>query len=432
MMRKLSLSVTLLLIVLLSYAQLKQVNKPVKDISKLQKIILPNLNYIKGCRDLPLSAGYAIPPRAATNNYPIYKIDENGIIGSVAVQRQPLGTVTEKMWEPGRVLKVGFNISGAPIDIIYVVQRYAIEWERYANIKFEFVQNMATADIRIGFLPNGSYSYIGREALLIPTNATTMNLGWLTSASDAEARRVVLHEFGHALGFIHEHSSPTANIPYDREKVYAYYALPPNSWDRATVDRNLFQKYSVSETNYSTYDPGSIMHYVVPPELTTNGIGVPFNTELSSVDKQYAGYFYPFPATPATATGTLKTGDYCDRVDFKVEYNVVPNDKVEFVFTFGKYNNKAVTWWKQIGIPGPGNTESILQIQNHSLIASENKTLEVRQFALNQINFQRPIRFWKAKGLGIHTLLSYQWNILPAIRGGCRITLVWSRDSCLQ
>ncbi|MBL0134586.1 MAG: hypothetical protein IPP79_11565 [Chitinophagaceae bacterium] len=96
MMRKLSLSVTLLLIAFLSYAQLKQLDRPIKDMSKLQKIILPNLSSIRGCRDLPLSAGYAIPPRAATNSYPIYTIDENGIIGSVAVQRQPLGTVTEK------------------------------------------------------------------------------------------------------------------------------------------------------------------------------------------------------------------------------------------------------------------------------------------------------------------------------------------------
>ncbi|MBL0134782.1 MAG: hypothetical protein IPP79_12685 [Chitinophagaceae bacterium] len=89
-MRKLSLTVTVLLIAFLSYAQLKQLDRPIKDMSKLQKIILPNLSSIRGCRDLPLSAGYAIPPRAATNSYPIYTIDENGIIGPVAVQRQPL------------------------------------------------------------------------------------------------------------------------------------------------------------------------------------------------------------------------------------------------------------------------------------------------------------------------------------------------------
>ncbi|MBL0134784.1 MAG: hypothetical protein IPP79_12695 [Chitinophagaceae bacterium] len=69
----------------------------------------------------------------------------------------------------------------------------------------------------------------------------------------------------------------------------------------------------------------------------------------------------------------MKTGDDCDRVNFKVEYNVVPNNKVEFAISFGSYNNKAVTWWKQIGIPGPGNSESLLWIQNHSLIASEKK-----------------------------------------------------------
>lgn len=414
------------------YSQIRVTDKPIKNLSNIQKVILPNLNGIKACRDLPVSAGYAIPPRAATNSYPVYSIDADGNIGPVAVQRQPLATVTEKMWEPGRKLKVGFNITGVPVQVIFVVQKYAVEWEQYANIKFEFVQDMTQADIRVGFLPNGSYSLIGREALLVPSNSTTMNLGWLTTASEAEARRVILHEFGHALGFIHEHGAPTANIPWDREKVYAYFAQAPNNWDRTAVDRNFFFKFSVAETNYSTYDRASIMHYAVPAELTTDGSSVPFNTDLSATDKQYAGYFYPFPPTPPTATGTLKTGDDCDRVDFRIEYNVVPNNKVEFVFTFGKYNNKAVTWWKQIGIPGPGNTETISAIQNHSLIASENKTLDIRQIDISQINFQKPIRFWKAKGLGIHTLLPYQWNILPAIRGGCRITLVWSRDSCLQ
>lgn len=431
-MKRVLFSVLYIYTALFSYAQIKVVDKPIKDMTKIQKIILPDLSTIRSCRDLPVSAGYTIPPRAATNSYPIYTIDGNGNIGPVAVQRQPLATVTDKMWEPGRILKVGFDITGVPIQVIYVVQKYAIEWERVANIKFEFVQNLSTADIRVGFLPNGSYSVIGREALLVPSSSTTMNLGWITTSSEAEARRVILHEFGHALGFIHEHGAPTANIPWDKEKVYAYLAQPPNNWDRATVDRNLFQKFSVTETNYSAYDRFSIMHYVVPPELTTDGSSVPFNTDLSPTDKQYAGYFYPFPPTPPTATGVLRTGDDCDRVDFKVEYNVVPNNKVEFVLSFGSFNNKTVTWWKQIGIPGPGNSETLLWIQNHSLIASENKAFQSSQFDISQINFQRPIRFWKAKGLGIHTLLSYQWNILPAIRGGCRITLVWSRDSCLQ
>ena len=48
-----------------------------------------------------------------------------------------------------------------------------------------------------------------------------MNYGWLTpeSAQD-EVRRVVLHEFGHALGLIHEHQNPKGGgIEWNRDAV---------------------------------------------------------------------------------------------------------------------------------------------------------------------------------------------------------------------
>jgi hypothetical protein len=51
-----------------------------------------------------------------------------------------------------------------------------------------------------------------------------MNYGWLTSATDeAEYRRVVLHEFGHARGLTHEHQSPAMNIPWNRPTVLDDY-----------------------------------------------------------------------------------------------------------------------------------------------------------------------------------------------------------------
>ena len=47
-----------------------------------------------------------------------------------------------------------------------------------------------------------------------------MNLGWIhDSKSEDELRSVVLHEFGHALGAVHEHESPYASIPWNKEKV---------------------------------------------------------------------------------------------------------------------------------------------------------------------------------------------------------------------
>lgn len=51
-----------------------------------------------------------------------------------------------------------------------------------------------------------------------------MNFGWFTNyTSDTEFSRTIIYEFGHALGLHHEHQSPTANIQWNKEKVYEYY-----------------------------------------------------------------------------------------------------------------------------------------------------------------------------------------------------------------
>jgi hypothetical protein len=139
---------------------------------------------------------------------------------------------------------------------------------------------------------------------------------------------------------------------------------------------------------------------------------------------------YPFPPLPPNANGTLRTGDDCDEVDFLIEYGVVPEDKVEFKMEYGQTGNKRVNWWKQIAIPNNNNRETVLYILNNSLIASENKTMAVAQIPYVELNKNKAIAFWKAKAFGVHTLLNYQWNILKAIRGGCRISLVWKKDSC--
>ena len=173
------------------------------------------------------------------------------------------------------------------------------------------------------------------------------------------------------------------------------------------------------------------MHYAIPAELTTDGSSVPFNTGFSAVDKQYATLCYPFPQLPPNANGTLKTNDDCDEISFSLEYSVVASDKVEFRLEFGQTNNRTVTWWKQIGIPRTNNTETLLAIQNHSLILSENNTVAQIQIPANEIQISKGISFFKAKTLGVHTPLSYKWNVLQAIRGGCRVKLIWKRDSCL-
>jgi hypothetical protein len=391
-----------------------------------------NLSNIKICTDLPPVDSRPLPPRVASNYLTQYKINADGSVSDVAIIRQPLATYTDKMWEPGETITVSFDIIGGSLYLIDLVKQFAKEWEMYANIKIEFVPNLTDGKIRVGFKEGaGSYSMIGRDALLAPVSQNTMNFGWLTTVDNNFARQVILHEFGHALGFVHEHQTFGTAIPWDKEKVYAFYAEPPSSWSREKVDQNIFSKLSYTSTNYSSFDRKSIMLYPVPKELTTTGDSIPWNMELSETDKQYAALFYPFPTPPPTARGILKTGDDCDEIAFVVEYDAVARDKVEFVFQLGESNGKKVTWWKQIGIPQNGYPDGVMWVQNHSLIPAENITSKQVLVDFASLNNTGSISFWKAKLLGAHTPLSYKWNIMQALKGGCRVTLIWQKDRCL-
>lgn len=121
-----------------------------------------------------------------------------------------------------------------------------------------------------------------------------MNFGWLTpTTADDEYSRVVIHEFGHALGCYHEHQNPSTNIPWDKEAVYKLYGGPPNNWSKAQVDQNLFRKYSRSISQFSEFDKESIMLYTIPNALTKGDFEVGWNRDLSATDKSFVNVIYP-------------------------------------------------------------------------------------------------------------------------------------------
>ncbi len=185
-----------------------------------------------------------------------------------------------KLWENGRTLKVRF-LDGLPA-VQAKVQAIAKEWESLANLTLEFVTT-GTAQIRISFAEQGfSWSTVGTDALTVASTKPTMNYGWLEpDTSLREYQRVVRHEFGHALGMIHEHQNPAAQgqIPWDKPKVYAYYAQ--QGWDKDDVDFNIFQLYTEDSTNHTAFDPTSIMEYAVPDSLTLGSYAIGWNTEFS-------------------------------------------------------------------------------------------------------------------------------------------------------
>jgi len=218
------------------------------------------------------------------------------IIPSYTSNSAALALERNKMWPVGTELKVHF-MDGDPV-VHKKVAEIASIWSQYANIKFNFdPTNGITSQIRVSFQQNGlSWSFVGTDSLApIYQNNPTMNFGWLTpTTTNVEFHRVVLHEFGHALGCIHEHQHPEASIPWNEERVYAYYRAT-NGWDPDKTFTNILQKYSKTTTNFSAYDKTSIMHYSFPAMLVRGGEDVfTSNVELSPTDKQFIATMYPF------------------------------------------------------------------------------------------------------------------------------------------
>jgi hypothetical protein len=199
---------------------------------------------------------------------------------------------TALFWKGKSKLRVRF-IDGSE-TLREHVRHYASIWNEYSGLPFVFVEN-EPSDIRVSFTPSGrSWSYIGNSAEYINNSKATMNFGWFDehSTTEVEFRRAILHEFGHALGLIHEHQSPEALIHWNKPKVYKYYE-ENYGWNENVVDDNIFKKYSETQTQYTAYDPTSIMQYPIPTEFTTDGTSVGWNTSLSSTDIAFISKKYP-------------------------------------------------------------------------------------------------------------------------------------------
>ncbi len=207
--------------------------------------------------------------------------------------------LTDKKWQPGREIKVGwFRDEWTEDDVIREKVRYHVSrLEVYANLDFRFIGfSPEEADIRISMERGRSASYVGTDNLLISRDEPTMWLGWLDRGEpDEEYRRVVKHEFLHAAGLGHEHQNPKGGLPWNEEAVYAYYTRS-QGWSREDVYYQVIRRYSVDMVTATQRDPKSIMHYPVPAELLTDpSKAVGFNTDLSAGDKAFLRSIYPYP-----------------------------------------------------------------------------------------------------------------------------------------
>lgn len=256
--------------------------------------------------------------------------------------------IINNTWRPGTTLKVAFN--GGNPKLHKLIAETAQEWSRYGNIKFDFGfdpklcvfrlwspdDKNYSADIRIAFEPDGHWSALGTMSTnksIYPPNEKSMNLN-LAVENAKRWKGVILHEFGHALGFGHEHQHPLGqcdrefrwddDTKYDitwrwvgpnpedivylpdrrgnRPGLYTYMIGFPNKWTAEGVDAQM-RSIPKSEAYKQGFELGpvdrkSIMHYAFESAFFKKGEQSPCHVveanKISELDKKGMAASYPF------------------------------------------------------------------------------------------------------------------------------------------
>ncbi|KAL2671360.1 hypothetical protein Neosp_013943 [[Neocosmospora] mangrovei] len=164
------------------------------------------------------------------------------------------------------------------------------------GIKFYFYQRHDTgeADIRIKFT-DMSDSYVGTSAKLVDQSSEpTMRLDFETPTRlNGEDRRLfsqraVLHEFGHALGLLHEHQYPSWGKKWNMTLLQCR-----TGWSRQLVHQ-FYAPRSPEGKTLEPYDSKSIMHYEIREgDVLDSKLTAPRNNVLSEGDKRILTLLYP-------------------------------------------------------------------------------------------------------------------------------------------
>lgn len=233
-----------------------------------------------------------------------------------AVFQKSLVWTKERRQEDGvMVLRVGF-VEGSPEwkkRWIEKVVKEKLQSLIAVDFLFFFEYDASSnLDILIGFNPGYANSALGKTSQqLARFGNQSMNLGWLdnpikfTGINGKEYQvpqenlgeylqfsgnfiegGVVIHEFGHALGMIHEHQSPSSTLEFNKNELYDYMAQAPNCWTKDIVDSNIIERFDKESElyDYSQFDKNSIMIYPMFGWWTRSCINIPFSGSLSKLD----------------------------------------------------------------------------------------------------------------------------------------------------
>jgi hypothetical protein len=181
------------------------------------------------------------------------------------------------------------------------ILEHANEWSKVGCIAFA---ESPTGEVRITLRGDGYWSYLGTDILHIPNNQPTMSLqGFSIRTPEGEYKRVVRHEFGHTLGFPHEHMLCEIVQRLDPAKTIAW-GQRVLGWDAQTVTEQILTPIEDrSLLGREPADTSSIMCYQLPGEITRDGKPIPGGPDLDEQDREFVTKVYPKPDAPPPPPG---------------------------------------------------------------------------------------------------------------------------------
>ncbi len=191
-------------------------------------------------------------------------------------------------WDVGKVLYVKF-LNGSP-QIHSRIMTIAKQWEQYGNLTFQFVDS-GQAQIRVGLHAEGYVSsMLGTMANIVPEDEANVliDTSFFTSVSSMEA--IVLHLFGHVLGFQHEIKVPLTGRSWNRKNIDKYF--DSFGWTQEEIQKKVIDVYSFSYSNGLAADPFSVMNVPLPGGWTKEESTV-WKKHLSDGDKLLMQLVYP-------------------------------------------------------------------------------------------------------------------------------------------